>query len=187
MKKTREESIQIVRQAAGEIIFIGKEVFEDTLYKTRYKGIAESLKAYKAALHDAYKILSTNKEKQNAKGIDERMMEDVKQLVYDSYFFEIEKQLNGDNLDKKSKQDLKSIMINEMIQAERLSFMELFAEKNIPKDREALPRLMATLQDFAIKRFRQEKKSGTSFIGAMFNGGLSGFVSTELSEPFFLN
>jgi len=187
MKKTREESIQIVRQAAGEIIFAGKEVFEDTLYSTRYKGINESLTAYKSTLQNKYQFLNTSDDKKKNTGIDERMMEDIKELIYDSYFYEIENKLNGEDLDKKAKDHLKPIMIKEMIQAGRLTFTEVFTEKNIPKDREALPKLIATVQDFAIKRLREEYNGSVSSVGRIFNALLSGFVSAEFAQPFFLD
>jgi len=187
MKKSREECKQLVRQEAGTIIFSGKEVFEDTLYKTRYKGIDESLKAYQQALQNAYQLINEDQEKRKMLGIDDGMLKDIKKLVYDSYFFEIQNQLNGDDMDKASKEKLHSKMIKEMIQAERLSFKELFAQKDIPKDREALPKLWATIQDFAIERFREEKRGNTSSFGKIFNGGLSGWVSEEFAQPFFLD
>ena len=97
MKNTREESIKIVRQTAGEIIFSAKEDFEQVLYDTRqrgFDGINAALEHFKAALQKSYQSLKSDQNKRNNLQIDERMMEDIRKLLEDSYFYEMEKLLN---------------------------------------------------------------------------------------------
>jgi len=97
MKKTREECKQTVRQVAGEIIFSAKETLEEMLYENRHDGIDGinvALDSFKAALQNSFQSLNANDDKKNELGIDEKMMEDIRKLLLDSYLFEMESVLN---------------------------------------------------------------------------------------------
>jgi len=63
------------------------------MYSNRHKGfegINASLDCFKATLQSSYQSLNSNHATRQKLGIDDRMMEDIRKLLTDSYFYEME-------------------------------------------------------------------------------------------------
>ena len=186
LEQLNEEQTALINKTVGSFKEVGIEAFETSIKEQ--KGVDEGLANYRKALFNQYEVLNQDIEGRKKLGLTDKKMEEVKQDLYDSYFSELNRQLERRDLDERTKKLLQERIKREQIEAGRATVEETYGQDN------PLVKLVSQISDFKISRTKAEEQGktelfgikGSAGIGKIFNEILGGEMGVDRGgkKPF---
>jgi hypothetical protein len=168
-KKIEEDQKRFSRELTQSIKGAGQAAFKTEFAAT--KDVSVSLDKYKAALVEQYNSLEADADKRQKLGITDEKMDDLKEELTDSYFDELARQRDKQNLDKKTRVLLEEQYKREKIKAGVTTYEETYGGGS------SIAKFAGRMADFTTKRFKNETEKSSIFektinagLGSLFKG-----------------